>query len=143
MSRIHKPLLCGRSFLAHKQQRIMDRDVGCEGVLLNRLIISKIWCGREGGFSCLLVHSEFDKPFHTADGHSLFWITCPGSLLASLLPQTGNNNMINVFLPMTYKIKNFKGSTFDAICSNMIGPRGSYQVKLDREREISFDITYM
>ena len=62
--------------------------MGCEGVLLNRLIISKIWCGREGGFSCLLVHIEFDKPFHMADGHSLFWITCPRSLLASSLPKT-------------------------------------------------------
>ena len=68
---------------------------------VNRLIISKIWCGREGGFSCLLVHIEFDKPFHMADGRSLFWITCPGSLLASSLLKTGNNNTINAFLSKT------------------------------------------
>lgn len=39
---------------------ITDWNEGFEGILLNSLIISKTWHEREGGFPCLLVHSEFE-----------------------------------------------------------------------------------
>ena len=36
-----------------------------------------------------------------------------------------------------------KNKINNAICSNMDRPRGYYNVKSDKERQISYDITYM
>lgn len=42
---------------------IIDWNEGFEGILLNSLIIFKIWYEREGGFFCFLVYSEFEVVF--------------------------------------------------------------------------------